>query len=220
MMRKLTLSLHRHRYPAPVPAAMHDHQGAIPRQIFREASTSSSNIHDSSTLCFTGHRILRHEDARWLPERLDAVLASCYERGFRQFLSGGAIGFDTLAAEAVLRLEKKHPDVRLVLVLPCSDQASRWTNAQCQRFERLLYRASDVRVLNDTYFDGCMLQRNRAMIEQSSLCICYLYVNRGGTLATVHFAAEERVPVLNIAVEPCCQAFIARREAASWDAFA
>lgn len=218
-MRKLSCSVRRRRYPVTVASAMHDHRGAITRQLFHEAVSSLTEVQHPLTLCFTGHRIIRRKDASWLSERLDAVLEVCYHKGFRQFLSGGALGFDMLAAEAVLRLQKKHPDACLTLVLPCSSQSARWTDRQCQRFERLLYRASDVRVLNDAYFDGCMFQRNRSMIEQSSLCICYMYIFKGGTFSTVSLAAQEGVPVLNIAVEACYDAFIAQRDALLWDAF-
>lgn len=161
------------------------------------------------TLCFAGHRIIRRKDMALLPQRLDALLEACYEKGYVQYLCGGAIGFDTLAAEAVVRLRQKHGDVQLVLMIPCSDQSARWTQAQCQRYERLLYRANDVQVLTDLYHDGCMQARNDAMLARSSLCISYQYMNRGGTLSTVRQAHRMNIPVLNVALEQSCAAFMA-----------
>lgn len=46
--------------------------------------------------------------------------------GYRYFGTGGALGFDTLAAQAVLSLRGDFPYIKLILVLPCKDQASRW----------------------------------------------------------------------------------------------
>ena len=36
--------------------------------------------------------------------------------------AGGALGFDTLAAQTVLDMKKEYPQLRLILVLPCEDQ--------------------------------------------------------------------------------------------------
>jgi len=67
-------------------------------------------------LSFTGHRHLTAQDVERLDALLPQVLEEYYQQGKRVFLSGGALGFDTLAAQAVLALRKKHPAVQLIMV--------------------------------------------------------------------------------------------------------
>lgn len=153
------------------------------------------------TVCFTGHRHIAADATPLLTQRLDRMLEQLYLRGYRDFLSGGALGFDLLAAECVLALRQVHPDVRLVMVLPCGNQTHRWSEQDCRRYERILYAADETRVLSPTYYEGCMQVRNRHMVDHSALCVCYMVSPRGGTLSTVSYALKEAVPVMNLAMD-------------------
>ena len=53
--------------------------------------------------CFTGHRKLSKAVLNALPEILDRRVNGLYSEGIHTFYAGGALGFDTLAAEAVIR---------------------------------------------------------------------------------------------------------------------
>ena len=151
------------------------------------------------TVCFTGHRRIDPQDEPVI-QQLTPLLELLYKQGYRDFLCGGALGFDTLAAEHVIRLRDEHPDVRLIFCLPCADQSSRWKRADCSRYERLLYLSDETRVLSPRYYDGCMQVRNSYMVDRSYLCIAYMTRLHGGTLSTVRYALTQDVPVLNIAV--------------------
>ena len=61
---------------------------------------------------FTGHRVL--ED-KHLDKALKNEIEGMIKQGVTTFYNGGAIGFDLLAAETVLKLKKKHRDVRLIV---------------------------------------------------------------------------------------------------------
>ena len=160
-----------------------------------ELRTSSNREH---TVCFTGHRIINRQDAALL--RLDELLEILYAHGFRDFLCGGALGFDLFAAERVVALREKHPEVKLIFCLPCADQSSKWKKADCSHYERLLYLSDETRVLSPRYYDGCMQSRNAYMVDRSYLCVAYMARLQGGTLATVRYAVSQDVPVVNIAV--------------------
>ena len=72
-------------------------------------------IADSRTsVAFTGHRTYRGAAA----DALRRTVGELYARGFRNFLSGMAVGFDLAAAEAVLELRERAPGVRLVAAVP------------------------------------------------------------------------------------------------------
>ena len=63
------------------------------------------------TCCFTGHRIIEERHLLLLPGLLEAALRELIADGYYTFAAGGALGFDTLAAETVLSLQREfsHP---------------------------------------------------------------------------------------------------------------
>ena len=61
------------------------------------------------TACFTGHRTIPPQQLEDLAQRLRAAVEDAIGRGYRYFGAGGALGFDTLAAQTVLELKKDHP---------------------------------------------------------------------------------------------------------------
>ena len=112
----------------------------------------------------------------------------------------GAVGFDALAATAVLKLKEKYPHIRLVMVLPCppEQQSSRWNDEQKKRYYKILGQADKVRILSPQYTDGCMLDRNRHMVDCSAYLICYLREQRGGTFYTVNYAEKCGLEILRL----------------------
>lgn len=70
------------------------------------------------TVCFTGHRQLADQEADAVSAKLDLLLPKLYQQGYRRFFCGGALGFDTLAAEAVMRMQAAYSDVMLVMAIP------------------------------------------------------------------------------------------------------
>ena len=101
-------------------------------------------IADSRTsVAFTGHRTYRDAAA----DALRRTVGELYARGFRNFLSGMAVGFDLAAAEAVLELRERAPGVRLVAAVPFRGQEMRFSPADRERFRRVLAEADSVEVL-------------------------------------------------------------------------
>lgn len=150
------------------------------------------------TVCFTGHRQIPYADAVKLPALLEGVLIGLIGRGATVFRAGGAIGFDTVAALKVLELREKYPHIRLELVLPCRNQTEHWEGAAVRTYRYILERADDARFLFDTYFDGCMLERDRRLVEGSDVCVAYCTRSRGGTAYTFAHALREGLEVINL----------------------
>ena len=46
-----------------------------------------------------------------------------------------------------------------------------------------------------------MQKRNRALVDASAACICYLTSPRGGTKQTVDYAFARGIPVVNVAMD-------------------
>lgn len=149
--------------------------------------------------CFTGHRKippLLESDVR---ESLTFTIESLYARGIRRFYTGGAKGFDTLAAEAVLSYRESRRDVSLFVVVPYKRQASGWNGEDIRRYERIKQAADGVICLAERYFRGCMQSRNRYMANRSSICVCFLTEKVGGTAYTVRYARKKGLEIWNLA---------------------
>ena len=69
------------------------------------------------TCCFTGHRNIPPKEYESVKIRLREAIITAIENGYRYryFGAGGALGFDTLAAQIVLDLKKQYPHIFLIL---------------------------------------------------------------------------------------------------------
>ncbi len=148
------------------------------------------------TCCFTGHRVIASADLPMLRPRLREEILALYAEGVRNFGAGGALGFDMLAAEEVLALRGSEcPEIRLILVLPCRNQADRWSAADRAHYGAILGAADKIVYTSEAYFNGCMQKRNRHLVDCSGYCIAYLTHDFGGTAYTVRYAMEEGLKV-------------------------
>lgn len=154
-----------------------------------------------NTCCFTGHRDISNLTFSELFNRLEPVILRLIDNGYRYFACGGALGFDTFAEMVILSLKKRGYPVELVLMLPCTDQTAKWDSSDVIVYDNILSRADEVIYVSErTYFPGCMQKRNRALVDSSSACICYLSeYGRSGTRGTVEYAMSQKLAVLNIA---------------------
>ena len=154
------------------------------------------------TAFLTGHRHIPLPERDDLRLRLRKALSDACERGYRKFYCGAAIGFDTIAANEVIRLKPSFPGLSLLLAVPCADQSARWSEEDRSARRRIMSSADDVIVLSPFYYQGCMMVRNRYMADRSSLCICYLTHWHGGTAATVRYAVQRQMDIVNLASVP------------------
>lgn len=151
------------------------------------------------TCCFTGHRNISAEEYKKISTITEKIVESLIKKGYRYFGAGGALGFDTLSALVILKLKKYYPDIRLILVLPCLSQTQGWSKDNVELYEKIRKKADKVVYTSQNYTSDCMHKRNRHLVDNSSLCICYLTENKGGTYYTVQYAQEKNLIVLNIA---------------------
>ena len=125
---------------------------------------------------FTGHRPRKfpwsynESDARCvaLKETLAKEIAKLVDAGYTDFLSGMAEGADTWAALAVLALKKENPALKLHCVLPCEGQAGKWAASARELYFSILEQADKVAYVSREYHDGCMLERNRYLVDHAA----------------------------------------------------
>ena len=151
---------------------------------------------------FTGHRGLP-EDTAPLRRELLRQITALHADGYTDFLCGGAMGFDLLAAEAALEVRPVLPGMRLLMILPCRGQERAYSQEDKARYRAVLDQADLVRYTAETYYKGCMLVRDRVMAEAADICLCYLTRSTGRTAYTVRQCALRDVPVINLAETLC-----------------
>ena len=153
----------------------------------------------NQTACFTGPRVIPAGQRKTIEKRLHDEVVTLIEQGYRYFGAGGALGFDTMAAQTVLQLKSQYPQIRLILVLPCRTQTRGWPERDIAVYQSIMAQADKVVYTSDEYTGGCMFKRNRHLVDHSSACICYLTSDRGGTAYTVDYALSKGVRVISLA---------------------
>ena len=96
------------------------------------------------TVCFTGHRTIPMLKKWKIEKKLKETLEALIDNGYCYFGAGGALGFDTIAAQTVLGLKKKHPEIKLILVLPCKNQTRGWEEKDVSVYESIIEQADKV----------------------------------------------------------------------------
>lgn len=148
---------------------------------------------------FTGHRHIPHVKYSQIKGRLKVAIYNAYLQGVRNFRCGMAVGFDMLAAEAVLELKEQLHDISLSAILPYRNQSERFAPSAREKYNAILEKADDVTVLSEDYYTRCFHERNDYMIRHSSLLIAYFDgTPKGGTFYTYNKAASKGVPVNNL----------------------
>ena len=153
---------------------------------------------ENGVCSFSGHRNIETAHKTALPPLVARGIEYAYSKGCRNFLSGGAIGFDTLAAQEVIKFRATHRDVRLVLVLPCKNQSEKWNFRQKQEYEKILKSADEIIYITDSYYDGCIKERNMRLAEEADILICYASRFNSGTGQTVRMAKSMGKDVYNL----------------------
>ena len=159
------------------------------------------------TVCFTGHRVQKlpwrsnETDERCvkMKETLRAELKKAIMNGYNTFLCGMALGFDLICAEEVISLRETYKDIRIYGALPCMDQQKMWHINDKLRYQKLLEKLDGIRCLHETYCGSeCFLERNRFMVDNSSLMIALYNGVTGGTKSTVDYARKKGLEIVII----------------------
>ncbi|MBE6553839.1 MAG: DUF1273 domain-containing protein [Ruminococcaceae bacterium] len=149
-------------------------------------------------VCFTGHRDIPEEDYLRLANTLEDILRKLIEEGATEFRTGGARGFDTLAALKVLLLRKSYPQIRLELILPCPTQTRGWSQNDTALYKQILAQADAYRYIGPSYYNGVLQMRNRALVAGADICVAYLrHSHGGGTAYTAALALREGLRLIN-----------------------
>lgn len=148
----------------------------------------------NKSVSVTGHRVLSSGfDKKELENTFDMLIKSGYEN----FYVGMALGFDSVCFEILSELKKTN-DIKIIACLPCEEQDELWNKTQKKKYREYLSSADEKIVISEKYMPTCMNERNKYMVDNSSVLVAYIYRSSGGAYNTVKYALEKQKYIIYI----------------------
>lgn len=170
-----------------------------------------------NNVAFTGHRPdklygYKLDSAEY--KKLEEVLISQLKQIILEyksdiFISGGALGFDTLAFNCVKTLQKEYP-IHQLLAIPFEKQDVKWTKVSVSNYRNMKKEANVVYVdtieeykVKDTeigyYYPAKMQKRNEYMVDKCKILVaCWNGDTSGGTYNCISYAKKNNKKILVI----------------------
>jgi uncharacterized phage-like protein YoqJ len=128
----------------------------------------------------------------------DAITRAC-GNGFDTFITGGALGVDQIAAQAVISVREHRNGIRLIIAKPFPSQSCKWPKKSQDAFDALCAQADEVVNVSDDPFTREKMQiRNEWMVDRADAVIAAWNGGNGGTGNCVKYARSTFKPILII----------------------
>lgn len=150
------------------------------------------------TCCFTGHREIPIKDLKRIKSQAKLEIEYLISKGITNFICGGAIGFDMLCGQIVIKLKWRHPKIKLFLALPCRGQDKFWNAEQKEAYKKLLAQADKINFTSENFDISCMYSRNRYMVDNSAYIIAYCTKESGGSYYTLKYAKSKQLIIITV----------------------
>ena len=148
-------------------------------------------INKKYTCSVTGHREV---DSLLKKSDLKRVFIDIIDSGYDTFLVGMAVGFDMMCFSVLEELKSDY-NFRIIACIPCENQDAKYSFQQKKLYRKFVEEADEKVVLNKQYTPYCMFERNRFLIDNSSLVVGYIRKNTGGTKYTLDYAKKKGVEI-------------------------
>lgn len=164
-------------------------------------------MHKHSSCCFTGYRpqkfpfslVKGTEKYIKLENALTDNILMLINEGVSEFITGGAEGFDTIAAETVIYIrDELKMGIMLTVAIPFRGQDSRFSDEWKKRYKAVLEKADKKVLISNEYYTGVYKKRNEFMVDRSDFCIAFYDGKTGGTRNTVLYANKTGKTLINI----------------------
>ena len=97
-----------------------------------------------------------------------------------------------------MELRRNHPEITLEAAIPCASQSHGWRREEQLRWQTILAACDLETLVQEQYDPGCMLRRNRYMVDHSALVIAVYDGSDGGTRRTLEYAIRQKVPFVDL----------------------
>lgn len=159
--------------------------------------------------CFSGYRPSKFPfrlkendpDFQVMSRNLSTTISALIDDECGVFYTGMALGFDILAAEAVLEFKKQFPHIKLVAVVPFEEQEKTYSPDWQKRYESVIKACDEVVVLSREYHAGCYQNRNKYMVDNSDYVVTWYDGKQGGTRNTLNYAQKKNRYIVNVNTE-------------------
>ena len=146
--------------------------------------------------CFTGHRPQKLERSeRAIKKDLERAIQGAISSGFTTFITGMAYGVDLWAAEIVLRLRERNPELHLIAAVPFEGFDSRWSREWKSVYDEVLAQADLVKYICPGYNPGAYQRRNEWMVDHAARVIAVFNGEPSGTKNTIDYATKLSIPI-------------------------
>ena len=165
-------------------------------------------IDTEHAVAFTGYRPQKlpfqccQQIQSLLQQQLQQAILSAAAHGYTIYLNGCMSGWDILAAETVILLQRTHPQLSCITIAPFKRQYFANENWASEWKARALavYKKSDQSFyMSENYTKGIYYARDRYLVDHASLIIAYYDGKNGGTQYTLDYAAKQKKEIVNIA---------------------
>ncbi len=152
-------------------------------------------IDKQHSICFSGHRLHKVTGVALaaIQVQLANTIQDFVQKGFHTFYVGMADGFDMMAAEEVVNAKVQNENICFIAVIPSHN----W-RAFTEHEKEIFANANEVIAVADHAGTKAYHKRNRHMVDNSSVLICYYNGSPGGTRYTVAYAERQGLEVVNI----------------------
>lgn len=128
--------------------------------------------------CIIGEQQISTRDINWIVMQLSVEIKKLINDGVTTFISGGVIGFDTIAASMIIALKEEYPHIKLIFALPYKNHSRYWKKKNLPFYEQLLTEADEIYYTSDKFFSNSENERDRFMAENSKYFLCHAKNNK------------------------------------------
>lgn len=146
------------------------------------------------TCAVSGHRNIGNGIEE---KKVEDTFEMLINNGYDTFLIGMAVGFDFLCFH-VLEKIRKEKNIKIIACIPCEGQSLKFSESQKREYSRMLESADEKIILSEKYTPYCMQNRNRFMVDNCSVLVCFLRVFSGGTFNTYNYAKSKKKDIICI----------------------
>lgn len=160
------------------------------------------------TVCFTGHRPEKlpgygeteNASLNVIRSMLYYQIYQSAEDGYKYFISGLARGVDLWAAEYVLEVKNRFPDIKLICAKPFAAHGENFKNQDLWSLSNVIEKADELICVSESYSRDCYRLRNQYMVDRSSKLIAVVDDYKSGTGQTINYARKQglKINIINV----------------------
>ena len=157
------------------------------------------------SVCFSGYRPTKFnytaENKKLIYQKLIIEIGACIKYGYNSFYFGGAPGFDLLAAFALIYLKKAF-DIKLICALPYENfyLSDEFDEAWRRDYQAIINKCDEIINVSGARekTGDCFGARNKFMVDNSDILICFSDGKPGGTKNTIGYACQKGLKIINL----------------------